>query len=190
MPRYRAVFFDLDGTLVDERVGVSAARAAGAEALRSLGYDVPDEDFDAAIQLVVGRTFERYGGQWPGIWSREELMADVLRELGLSIAVAARIADAYAAARIENLALVQGARQTLALLSRLYRSDSSATGPGRSSAPSCGAEDSIAISALRPYPATLEWQSPRRRFSRPHCGRWAFAPTRPCTSATTSSTMS
>ena len=119
MPRYRAVFFDLDGTLVDERVGVPAARAAGAEALRSLGYDVPDEDFDAAIQLVVGRTFERYGGQWPGIWSREELMADVLRELGLSIAVAARIADAYAAARIENLALVQGARQTLALLSRL-----------------------------------------------------------------------
>ena len=118
MSRYRAVFFDLDGTLVDERAGVQEARAAGAEALRSLGYDVPNEAFNAAIQLVIARTLDRYGGQWPGIWSREELMADVLRELGLGIAAAARIADAYAAARIGNLALVPGARQTLTLLSR------------------------------------------------------------------------
>ncbi len=118
MSRYRVVFFDLDGTLVDERAGVQAARAAAAEALRALGYDVPDEAFDAAVQLVVDRTFARHGGQWPGIWSREALMADVLRALGLHMAAAARIADAYAAARIEHLALMPGARQTLTLLSR------------------------------------------------------------------------
>ena len=39
---YRAIFFDLDGTLIDENAGVGEARAAVAAALRARGHAVDD----------------------------------------------------------------------------------------------------------------------------------------------------
>ena len=130
MVRYRAVFFDLDRTLVDERAGVPEARAAGAAALRSLGQEVSDAAFGAAVQLMVERTLERHGGQWPGVWSREALMADALRELGLEVTAAARVSDAYAAARIERLQLLEGAEELLAAVSERVAVGLISNGPG------------------------------------------------------------
>ena len=103
--------------MIDERAGVAEARAAGAGALRSLGLEVTDAAFGSAVQLMVDRTFKKNGGQWPGVWSREALMGEALREMGLDVGAASRVSDAYAAARIENLQLLEGAEETLAAVS-------------------------------------------------------------------------
>lgn len=120
--RYRAIFFDLDGTLLDERHGAAEARTAANATLRAHGYPLPYATFNAAVQEIVDQLLAAHGGNWPAGYSRPRLFEQVLRQIGVAPEPAAnlapRLAAAYGAARLEHLALLPGARALLRTLSR------------------------------------------------------------------------
>lgn len=120
--RYRAIFFDLDGTLLDERHGTTEARAAANATLRAHGYPLPDATFSAAVQESVDQLLSAHDGNWPASYSRPRLFEQVLRQIGLTPEAGAelvpRLSAAYGAARLEHLALLPGAQALLRTLSR------------------------------------------------------------------------
>lgn len=111
--RYRAVFFDLDGTLISERAGVAEARAAVAAALRAQGRAVSDAAYAAAAQRVIDLAIAANGGSWPASFSRLDAIAATLRALSLEEAEAPALADLYKAERLAGLALLPGAREAV-----------------------------------------------------------------------------
>ncbi|MDE2967752.1 MAG: HAD family hydrolase [Chloroflexota bacterium] len=70
--RFAAVFFDLDGTLVSERMGVREARAAVGARLIEFGlYRKPAPAFADTVEMVIGGIMEDNDWQWP-LWLHAE----------------------------------------------------------------------------------------------------------------------
>jgi len=70
--RFAAVFFDLDGTLVSERIGVREARTAVGARMIELGvWDKPASAFADTIEMVIGGIMEDNNWQWP-LWLHAE----------------------------------------------------------------------------------------------------------------------
>lgn len=64
--RFAAVFFDLDGTLVSERIGVREARTAVGARMIELGvWDRPAAAFADAIEIVITGILADNDWQWP-----------------------------------------------------------------------------------------------------------------------------
>jgi HAD superfamily hydrolase (TIGR01509 family) len=76
--RYRALLFDLDGTLIDFDACVrDALRAAFAE----LGYEVSSEQLWAEIEAASAEAGDLYWGQKSALgWSRAQVMEAVMRD--------------------------------------------------------------------------------------------------------------
>ncbi len=110
VPRYRAIFFDLDGTLLDERRGTPQARAAAAAALRARGHALDDATFSAAVQRAVDAAVAANGGLWPPDYRREAMLAAALRHLALPQVLAEPLAAAYRDERRRHLRLLPDAR--------------------------------------------------------------------------------
>ena len=102
--RYRAIFFDLDGTLIDEEAGVPQARAAVAASLRARGHAVADDAYSAASDAVIRDLLAANGGEWPFVWSREAVIADTLSRLGAPAAAAGEMAAVYLRTRLSSRA--------------------------------------------------------------------------------------
>lgn len=67
-PRFDAVFFDLDGTLVSERIGVREAREAVGARMITLGvYRRPAIAFADTIEAVISDILKDNDWQWP-LW--------------------------------------------------------------------------------------------------------------------------
>ena len=82
--RYRAIFFDLDGTLISERAGVDNARAAVASMLREAGHQVTDDEYARAAQAVIEAAIAGNGGSWPTTFSRIDAITETVSMLGIS----------------------------------------------------------------------------------------------------------
>jgi putative hydrolase of the HAD superfamily len=106
---YRAIFFDLDGTLIDEQAGVAEARAAVAAAMRARGHAVDDAAYSAASDAVIRDLLAANGGEWPFVWSREAVIGDTLARLGLPAAAADEMAAVYLRTRLGHVRLLDGA---------------------------------------------------------------------------------
>ena len=115
---YRAVLFDLDGTLIDERHGVRQARDATAAALGALGYPIGFEAFHGAIQSTIDEALAASRSGWPASFTRDRIFEGALRRLDLDTALAPQLAETYKRARLADLALLPGARELLEALQR------------------------------------------------------------------------
>lgn len=111
--RYRAVLFDLDGTLVSEQVGVEAATARVAAALRDRGHAVSDEALNAARSSVVGQALAANEGTWPSWLTREEWMRRAFRLVDAPEDLAPDMAPVYLEGRLDGLSLLEHARELL-----------------------------------------------------------------------------
>ncbi len=84
--RFAAVFFDLDGTLVSERIGVREARTAVGQRLIELGlWTKPAAAFADKIEMVIGGILEDNDWQWPLWLHSEEWMRRTLTVAELSV---------------------------------------------------------------------------------------------------------
>ena len=84
--RFAAVFFDLDGTLVSERIGVREARTAVGQRLIELGlWTKPATAFADSIEMVIGGILEDNDWQWPLWLHSEEWMRRTLTVSQLSV---------------------------------------------------------------------------------------------------------
>ncbi len=84
--RFAAVFFDLDGTLVSERIGVREARTAVGQRLIELGlWTKPATAFADSIEMVIGGILEDNDWQWPLWLHSEEWMRRTLTVTELSV---------------------------------------------------------------------------------------------------------
>ena len=116
---YAAVFFDLDGTLVSERVGVREARLLVGEALARRGLtSAAPEEFVAAVEQVITEILRENGGQWPswlniGAWLSRAL-AQIGCELDQQSAEFGELSAIYAGERIARAAAIAGAREAIA----------------------------------------------------------------------------
>lgn len=128
--RYRAIFFDLDGTLIDENAGVGEARAAVAASLRARGHAVDDAAYMAASDVVIRDLLAANGGEWPFIWSREAVIADTLARLGAPTAIAGEMAEVYLRTRLSHVRLLDGAEEALDWARTGHRVGLITNGPG------------------------------------------------------------
>ena len=127
---YRAIFFDLDGTLIDENAGVGEARAAVAAALRARGHAVDDAAYSAASDAVIRDLLAANGGEWPFVWSREAVIADTLSRLGAPTAAAGEMAEVYLRTRLGHVRLLDGAEAALDWARAGHRVGLITNGPG------------------------------------------------------------
>ncbi len=115
--RFAAVFFDLDGTLVSERVGVREARMAVGARLIDLGfYHRPAASFADTVEVVIGGIMEDNDWQWP-LWLRaEEWMRRSLSlaEVTVSEDEFRELNRIYRDERSDRTAAITGWRQVLA----------------------------------------------------------------------------
>ena len=115
---YAAVFFDLDGTLVSEHVGVREARLVVGEDLARRGLtSAPPEEFVAAVEQVIAEILRENGGQWPswlniGAWLSRAL-ARIGCELDQQGVEFAELSAIYAGERIARAAAIAGAREAI-----------------------------------------------------------------------------
>ena len=107
--RYRAIFFDLDGTLIAEGSGLEQGRAAVAAALRARGHTVSDAEYSAAASAVIDRSLESNGGSWPPVFSRVDAIVETLERLSLPAEDAAEFSDLHHRARLNHVTLLDGA---------------------------------------------------------------------------------
>ena len=128
--RYRAIFFDLDGTLIDEEAGVREARAAVAAALRARGHAVADAAYSAASDAVIRDLLAANGGEWPFVWSREAVIADTLSRLGAPAAAAGEMAAVYLRTRLAHVRRLDGAEAAVAWARAGHRVGLITNGPG------------------------------------------------------------
>ena len=83
---FAAVFFDLDGTLVSERIGVREARTAVGERLVQLGvWDKPPTAFADTIEMVIGGILADNDHQWPLWLNADEWLQRSLTAAALSV---------------------------------------------------------------------------------------------------------
>ena len=121
--RFAAVFFDLDGTLVSERVGVREARlAVGRELInRSLTSAAPDA-FVSAVEQVIADILRENDGQWPNWLNIGAWMSRALERIDCPLdeqsADFADLSAIYAHERIERAAPIPGAAQAIAAARR------------------------------------------------------------------------
>lgn len=122
-PPYAAVFFDLDGTLVSERVGVREARLAvgGELARRGISRAAPN-DFADAVEQVIADILRDNQGQWPpwlhvGAW-----LSRALQQIGAPLDMQSddfnSLAEIYANERAARAAAVPGADDAIAAARR------------------------------------------------------------------------
>ena len=164
--RYRAVFFDLDGTLISERAGVDEARAAVAGMLREQGHAVSDEQYAAAAKAVIDELLASHGGAWPPVFSRVEAIAATLERLSLPKDAAAALSELHHQTRLAHLRLIPGAAGAVEQAGKQHRVGLITNGPGveqRQKLRRSGLEDrfeSITISGelgvAKPEPAIFE----------------------------------
>ena len=84
--RFAAVFFDLDGTLVSERIGVYEARVAVGERLIQLGrFDRPAAAFADTIEAVISDILKDNDWQWPLWLGSDEWLKRALAAVGVSV---------------------------------------------------------------------------------------------------------
>ncbi len=122
MPRYAAVVFDLDGTLVSEEVGVDEATAAVARELRLRGHQVSDTLLQETRSRVVREAMADNRGNWPPWLTREEWLRRAFARVDAPEALAPQMGAIYLQGRIEGLALLDHAIelvQAVAAQSRL-----------------------------------------------------------------------
>ena len=105
--RFEAVFFDLDGTLVSERMGVREARCAvGSELVRRGLTTVAPDRFADAVAHVVADVLRENGGQWPPWFDMAGWFARALKRIGCELdpdsAAFAGVLAIYADERIER----------------------------------------------------------------------------------------
>ncbi|HJN91155.1 MAG TPA: HAD family hydrolase [Dehalococcoidia bacterium] len=110
---YRAVIFDLDGTLVSEEHGVEQATAAVAEALSSQGYAVSGEALNAARIAVVREAMAENRGTWPSWLTRVEWMRRAFVVVDVPAELAPDLAPVYLEGRLAGLTLIGDALQLL-----------------------------------------------------------------------------
>jgi FMN phosphatase YigB (HAD superfamily) len=110
---YRAVIFDLDGTLVSEEHGVEEATAAVAEALSAEGYAVSGDALNAARQSVVREAMAQNRGNWPSWLTRVEWMRRAFTLVAAPAELAPELAPVYLEGRLAGLTLIT---DTIALL--------------------------------------------------------------------------
>ncbi|PZC46525.1 MAG: putative hydrolase of the HAD superfamily [Chloroflexi bacterium] len=108
--RYRAIFFDLDGTLIEERAGIVEARAAVVAALRERGHAVSLTAYADAAEAVIQEVLVANGGSWPPAFSRLHAITNTLARLALPTTDAAALADVHLRARLDHLTLLDGAQ--------------------------------------------------------------------------------
>ena len=120
---YAAVFFDLDGTLVSERVGVREARLAvgrelGQRGLTETGPDV----FVDAVEQVIADILREHDGQWPSWLNIGAWMSRALARIGCQLAEEdadfAELSAIYANERIERATAIDGAAEAIAAARR------------------------------------------------------------------------
>ena len=116
--RFEAVFFDLDGTLVSERVGVREARCAvGSELVRRGLTTVAPEGFADAVAQVVADVLRENGGQWPPWFDMAGWFARALKRIGCELdpesAAFAGVLAIYADERIERATAIPGALEAV-----------------------------------------------------------------------------
>ena len=121
--RFAAVFFDLDGTLVSERVGVREARlAVGRELVdRGLTSAAPDT-FVSAVEQVITDILRENDGQWPSWLNIGAWMSRALERIDCPLdeqgADFAELSAIYAHERIERAAAIPGAAEAVAAARR------------------------------------------------------------------------
>ena len=121
--RYAAVFFDLDGTLVSERVGVREARlAVGRELVRRGLTTVAPDVFVRAVEQAIADILRDNDGQWPnwldiGAWLSRSLER-IDCPLDQRSPDFADLSAIYAHERIERAAAIPGAAQAVAAARR------------------------------------------------------------------------
>ena len=77
--RFAAVFFDLDGTLVSERIGVREARTAVAARMIELGvWDRPADAFADLVEATIQDILHDNDWHWPPWLSSEEWLRRTL----------------------------------------------------------------------------------------------------------------
>ncbi len=128
--RYRAIFFDLDGTLIDERAGVAEARARVAAALRAGGHAVSDAAYSAAADTVIEDLLAANGGAWPPVFSRQSAIIETLSRLGLPSVDAGELAALYLRTRLDHVRLLDGAAEALTWARAGHRVGLISNGPG------------------------------------------------------------
>ncbi len=116
--RFEAVFFDLDGTLVSERVGVREARsAAGSELVRRGLTTVAPDRFADTVEQVVADVLRENGGQWPPWFDKAGWLARALKRIGCELdpdsAAFAGALAVYADERIERATAIPGALEAI-----------------------------------------------------------------------------
>lgn len=110
---YRAVIFDLDGTLVSEEHGVEEATAAVADALSVKGYAVTGKALNAARQVVVREAMAENRGTWPPWLTRVEWMRRAFAVVDAPAELAPELASVYLEGRLAGLTLINDAIQLL-----------------------------------------------------------------------------
>lgn len=120
MSEWAAVCFDLDGTLVSERVGVREARLSVGEALRERGLSAAaPEAFVTAVEAVVSETLAAHEGRWPAWFHVEEWLTAALRRVGVEETLIGdaealgSLADIYKGERIARAAAIPGASEAV-----------------------------------------------------------------------------
>ena len=109
MPRYAAVVFDLDGTLVSEEDGVDEATAAVARELRQRGHAVSNALLQETRSNVVREAMAENRGNWPPWLTREEWLRRAFARVDAPETLAPEMAAVYLRGRIEGLALLDHA---------------------------------------------------------------------------------
>lgn len=121
MPRYEAVVFDLDGTLVSEEDGVDEATALVAEELRQRGHSVSDALLQETRTAVVREAMAENRGNWPPWLSREEWLRRAFARVDVPEALAPDMAAVYLRGRIDGLALLDHAVELVQAVARQAR---------------------------------------------------------------------
>lgn len=128
--RYRAIFFDLDGTLIEERSGVGETRAAVVAALRGHGHAVAEAAYADAAEAVIQALLAANDGAWPAVFSRLDAIRATLERLALPADLAEELADVHGRARLEHVTLTDGAAAAVAWAGESHRLGLISNGPG------------------------------------------------------------
>ena len=115
--RFAAVFFDLDGTLVSERIGVREARTAVGTRMIELGvWDRPAAAFADAIEIVITGILADNDWQWPPWLDSETWLTRTLAAADLRVNddEFQELVAAYRNERSDRATAIQGWPEALA----------------------------------------------------------------------------
>ena len=114
--RFAAVFFDLDGTLVSERIGVREARRAVATRMIELGvWDRPADAFADLVEAVIHDILHDNDWHWPEWlsseeWLRRTLAAGEVKVYGDELT---ELSQLYREQRVARAAAIAGWQEAL-----------------------------------------------------------------------------